>query len=200
MIIFGQRSAHLKSEVSRTAICPNCGTQGSVLFSVYRRHAHVFWIPTFPMGKVGASQCQHCKQTLKTSEMPEGLKNEYRRIKTGAKGPIWQFAGLGLFILLMVFAGFSSKRSSEQTREYIKVPAIGDVYKYKLDSKSYTTLKVTDVAGDSVFVSPNEYEINKRSRIYRIDKPENYAGYSYGISLGDLEAMHQSGEIFEVNR
>lgn len=200
MIIYGSRAVHLKTKQSKTAICPSCGTQGSLVFSVYRKHAHIFWIPLFPIGKKGASQCQHCKNVLKSKEMPEPLRRESDNLKSEAKGPIWQFAGLGLIALLIAFAGYASGKEKELEEEYIKSPQVGDVYEYKTETRSYSTMKIMSVSQDSVFVSPNEYEINKITKLYRIDKPENYSKLSYGISKNELKEMYDSGEILDINR
>ncbi|WP_299900212.1 zinc-ribbon domain-containing protein [uncultured Aquimarina sp.] len=112
MIIYGSKSVHLKSERSEISVCPNCGTQGSLVLSVYRRHAHIFWIPLFPIGKKGLSQCQHCKNVLYTKEMPLSIRKEYDLLKNKAKGPLWQFAGLGILIITIVCAAISVQLES----------------------------------------------------------------------------------------
>ncbi|WP_299435725.1 zinc-ribbon domain-containing protein [uncultured Aquimarina sp.] len=200
MIIYGSRAVHIKSEQSKTAICPSCSTQGSLTLSVFRRHAHIFWIPLFPIGKKGISQCQHCKNVLKTKEMPEPIRREYDILKNKTKGPIWQFAGLGILIVLIAWGSYASAENKKLAGEYIASPMNGDIYEYKIETRSYSTLKVIAVSRDSVFVSPNEYEISKKSRIFKINKPENYSEFSYGISIEKLKEMYDSGEIFDINR
>ncbi|GAA0713863.1 hypothetical protein GCM10009430_06210 [Aquimarina litoralis] len=109
MIIYGSKSVHLKSERSEMSVCPNCGTQGSLVLSVYRRHAHIFWIPLFPIGKKGLSQCQHCKNVLYTKEMPTPIRKEFNILKNKAKGPLWQFVGLAILLVAIVWAALSVK-------------------------------------------------------------------------------------------
>ncbi len=99
MIIYGSRATHLKSAESKTT-CPSCKTKGSLILSVWGRYAHVFWIPLFPIGKKGFSQCQHCKGVLETREMPEEIKREYKELKENCKAPIWQYIGLLIFIVI----------------------------------------------------------------------------------------------------
>lgn len=200
MIIYGSKAVHLKTASSKTATCPSCGTQGSLTFSVFRKHAHIFWIPLFPIGKKGVSQCQHCKNVLETKEMPEPIKREYENLKSETKGPIWQFAGLGLIAILIVWGTYASEEDKKQELKYIANPQKGDIYEYRIETGSYSTLKVVSVTNDSVFVSPNEYEIGKMSKIYKIDKPENYSDLSYGISKIKLNEMYNSGGIFDINR
>lgn len=200
MLIYGSKAVHLKSIQPRMTSCPSCGTQGSIVLSVYRKHAHIFWIPIFPIGKKGVSECKHCKNVLKSNEMSGAIKNEYVNLKNDAKGPVWQFAGLPILAILAMWIVYISGENKKLGLEYISAPVKGDVYEYIIKSGSYSTLKVINVSNDSVFVSPNEFEINKRSRIYKIDKPENYSELSYGISRNKLKEMYDSGEIFDVNR
>ncbi len=200
MIIYGTKAVHLKSEQSKTITCPNCETVGSVIVRVYRRHAHIFWIPLFPIGKKGVSQCQHCKNVLKTKEMPEPIKNAYHALKKETKGPIWQFTGLAIITALVIWGIYAEWKRKKLDMEYISAPRKGDVYEYKVDSGSYSTLKVLRLSNDSVFVSQNEYQISKKSGIHTIDKPENYSASMYGISKSELAQMYDSGAIFDVNR
>ncbi len=200
MVIYGWRSAHLRSTKSQTATCPSCATKGSTTISVFSRHAHIFWIPLFPFGKTGTTQCEHCKFAMKKKEMPEDIKNEYNNLKMDVKPPIWQFAGLVLFSFLVVWIIYTDREGKKMDQEYLAAPAIGDIYEYKTESGAYSTLKVMQVTSDSVMVSPNDYEIKKKSRIYKIDKKENYPEYSYGISKGDLKKMYDQKEIFDINR
>lgn len=109
MIIYGSKAVYVLSRRSKTCICPSCRTQGSIRLFVFRRHAHVFWIPLFPIGKKGMSQCEHCKKVLYTKEMPTPIKREYEILKSKAKGPIWQFTGLAILIVMVIWAFISVK-------------------------------------------------------------------------------------------
>jgi hypothetical protein len=200
MIIYGSKAVHLKSEQSVTATCPSCKTQGSVVISVYRKHAHIFWIPLFPIGKVGLSQCQHCKSVLKTKEMPDSIKSEYNVLKEQTKGPLWQFIGLGLIAFLIIWGSFANSNDKKQELEYISSPKAGDIYEYKIEAGKYSTIKVVDASKDSVFVIYNDYELNLMSQLYKIEKPENYSGAPCGISRNKLKEMYVSGEIFDIKR
>ena len=191
---------HLKTEQSETAICPSCGTQGSLTINIFRKHAHIFWIPLFPFGKKGVSQCEHCNNILEMKEMPDSLKREFENLKNETKGLIWQFTGLGIIAILIVWGNYVNGEDKKTELEYLKSPQIGDVYEYKIETGSYSTLKVVSVKNDSIFVSPNEYEISKMSKMYKIDKSENYSNLSYGVSINKIKEMYDSGEIFDINR
>ncbi len=200
MIIYGWRSAHLHTAKSQTAVCPSCNTKGSTIISVYSKHAHIFWIPLFPYGKTGVTECQHCKLVMKKKEMPDDIKSEYNNLKGDHKPHIWQYAGLLLISFLVVWFIYIGKQGKKMDQEYLVAPAIGDIYEFKTESGYYSTLKVMQVTADSVIVAPNDYEIEKKSRIYKIDKEENYPEYTYGISKTDLKKMYDSKEIYDINR
>lgn len=108
MIIYGSKAVHVKSTQPKTITCPSCGTKGSLVLSLYRKHAHIFWIPLFPIGKKGVSQCQHCKNVLEYKDMPAPIKEEFKILKSEAKGPIWQYAGLVLIAILIAWGGYAS--------------------------------------------------------------------------------------------
>lgn len=200
MIVYGTKAVNLHSKTSKTTTCPNCQTEGSITFHIFRKHAHIFWIPLFPIGKKGFSECAHCKNVLEPKEMPRNMQTEFNLIKSEARGPIWQFAGIGLFIVMMVWGAFASKQNKKLELEYLAAPAVNDVYEYKSESGNYSTMKVLEVTDDSIFVSPNLYESTKKSKVYKIDKEENYSDDIYGLSRYDLRSMYSSGEIFDINR
>ncbi len=200
MIIFGSGSAHVKTEKARNATCGNCKNQGTISFSVFRKHAHIFWIPMFPLHKTGASQCGHCQQVLKPNEMPEPLKREYQTFKTDVKGPIWQFSGLVLLACLIAFAGYSSRKDNDNTISYLARPAKGDIIEYRTETNQFSTMKVIEVMQDSILVSLNSYEIARSSKIHKIDKHENYADDYYTIAKTELQTMHSEGTLLDINR
>lgn len=200
MIIFGTRSAHIETKQLPTITCANCETTGSTMVSVYRRHIHIFWIPTLPIGKTGASHCQHCKQSLHATNMPEPLKREYQKVKNQSKGPIWQFSGLFVAVVLIVVAGFAANNDKKNNAAFLENPLIGDVYEYKIAPKQYSTMKVMEVSNDSLFMSLNDYEISKSSKIYKIDKPENYPQVTYGFSKKEIKELYLSKKIIDINR
>jgi hypothetical protein len=83
------------------------------------------------MRKIGESQCTHCKNVLEPDEMPEQLKREYESIKSVSKGPVWQFAGLGLIVILIVYGYYENGENKKLELQYLKTPLAGDVYSYK---------------------------------------------------------------------
>ena len=204
MIIHGINSVHLKTVHSRNGICPNCNSKGELSINIYRKHAHVFWIPMFPLWKVGNSECNHCKKVIRYKEMPENVKLEYYNVKVNTKGPIWQFSGLAIIFVLIFGLTAMSEISGESYRkkqlEIISFPMKGDVYEYVINTRRYTTLKIVDVFIDSIYFSPNIYETKSILKLYKIDKQENYSNEIYSISKETVKEMYTTGEIIGVKR
>lgn len=200
MIIYGSSAAHLKSVQSKTATCPGCKTKGSLVFSIFSRHAHVFWIPLFPFGKTGACQCPLCTYTAKVKEMPQDIRKEYDYIKYQTKTPLWQFIGSGFLLLLISLIVFTGETQKKKELEYITNPTVGDIYKYETEGNHYSTLKVIEINGDSIYLSPNNYETDKMTGIDEIDKEENYAEANYSVSKSDLKKIFDEGTIYAINR
>ncbi len=200
MIIYGSRSAHIGNIPSKSAKCENCNSERTITFNIFRRHAHIFWIPLFPIGKTGVAECSYCKQVLRKNEMPETLKREYVKARNIAKGPKWQYAGLFLILALFVFVGFSSKISRNNEAKYITEPLIGDVYSYKTETNQYSTMKVDSVSNDSVFVYLNNYEIGRKSKIYKIEKADRYSENTYAYSKKEIIALYEEKTIVSIDR
>ena len=200
MIFFGTGSANILSMITRNITCQHCKNDNTVYINIYRRHFHIFWIPVFPFTKGGSSYCTHCKEVLKPKEMPEKLKIQYKNIKGDAKGPLWQFSGLMLIACLIAFGIYSSGKNKENTKLFLLDPVVGDIYEYKADNGSYSTMKLKRITSDSLFLSLNNYEIDKRSRIYKIDKTENYPETTFGYSKREISLMEKNGIILEINR
>lgn len=108
LFFYGSKAPLLASERLNTATCPHCDNQGTLVNSVFGRYAHLFWIPLFPVGKPGITECTHCKYAMREKEMPEDVKREVFNLKETAKRPLWHFLGLGiigfLFGIPLLFA------------------------------------------------------------------------------------------------
>jgi hypothetical protein len=204
MIIFGSKAVHLKTVKCNLTNCTSCSTKGSINISVFRKHFHVFWIPMFPLWKTGVSECSHCKKVMRVKEMPDNLKLEFENLKGQSKGPIWQFSGLILLVVLILGVKTIQKNGSEkyqkEKQEYFASPMKGDVYEYVIKTGKYTTLKVVNISKDSISFLPNRYESNSIIRLSKINKVENYSDKPYSISKDKLKIMFNKGLIMGVQR
>ncbi|RPD40728.1 zinc-ribbon domain-containing protein [Chitinophaga barathri] len=198
MIIYGWKTTPLGYE-DLGAKCSSCGTMMSVQVFVYQKYAHIFWIPSFPIGKTGASNCSHCKQTLAPKEMPAELKLSYDGLKSRSKTPVWTFSGLIIFSLLVIWGVFAAKQSSAANAKMILAPQAGDIYEVKEGPSSYTLYKVASVQGDSVYILHNMYESNKRSGLSDLMKKE-FDTEPEVLLKSELMELFDKGTIDDIKR
>src|SRR5687767_980352 len=130
MIVFGTRVKLLGTKPT-TETCNNCGTQHSVQLSIFQKYAHVFWIPFFPLGKIAVSECNHCKQALRTNEFPPSTRLAYDNLKRESKTPLWMFSGLALVAVFVIFTSYESKQNHKKNAALIEAPAKGDLFEVK---------------------------------------------------------------------
>lgn len=200
MIFFGKKASVLRQDLLFGKKCPHCSAVGTTEMNVVAEYAHVYWIPFFPMGKKGISQCRQCKTVLEEKEMPTDLKTEYDLMRNEAKTPIWQFTGLGILGIVIVLGYFASKESDKNDLAYLNSPAVEDVYNYKIASGEYSLMRVASVNGDTVGVNLNTMQINKLTRIYKINKPENFDTSVVYFLKSQLLEMHDKGDLISVDR
>lgn len=203
MIIFGTRAVHLNTAILNKTTCESCNQTGTIRMSIFRKHFHLFWIPIFPVGKTGRSECTHCKLVQKPAEMSNALIQKYYELKTIAKGPIWQYLGIFLIIIFGIMANlndFKLTKTSDIEQQYISAPKEGDIYKIKFGEKRYSTLKVVGVSNDSVTISPNKLEINYSPGLNQIDDAINYSDSLFQLSRIQIQEMFDNRDIMVVVR
>lgn len=200
MIIYGRRGTHIGSVMPNSLICTNCNSTGTVTMSAFTNYAHIFWIPLFPFGKTVVSQCQHCKQVLNEKEMPSEFRTYLTELKGSTKTPVWTFAGLLLIGVLIGWGVYSSGKEAELNKALVADPKAGDVYEVKTETNNYTLYQVTEVMGDTVLFLANKFEISKSTKLYDIDKQENFETDTLFILKSALVEMFDKKEIVDVNR
>lgn len=200
MIFYGTNSSRLKDGQLPNVTCPNCKNQTSMTYTVFGKYAYIYWIPLFPMGKVNVLECNHCKRTYKLKELPEQIQRKFEIEKhTGV--PLKHFTGLAIILIGIGYLAYSGSKHKDDEAQFIKAPAIGDVYSILSESKGqYTTMKVTSVTQDSVYVVFNDYEIDKRSAIYKIDKDANYGDYIDGYTKEEIVSLYNEKSIYNIDR
>ena len=201
MVVFGSKATEVATEVIQDK-CSNCGTQNSVRMTVFQKYAHVFWIPFFPIGKTGLTQCSHCKQVLEKKEFPGYLRSSYEILKQKGKTPVWTFSGIILLFAFFILGGIVSKQREEKNLLLIASPQAEDIFEIKIEYKQYTLYKVEKIDGDTVFVLLNDYETNKRRGLkdLKIRRDESFSGESIPILKPDLKMMLDEGEIMDIER
>ncbi|WP_316804939.1 zinc-ribbon domain-containing protein [Pedobacter nototheniae] len=103
IFFFGTRNSTILTEKLADTSCTYCKEQDTVFITVFSSYFHIFWIPIFPVGKKYFSHCLHCKQTLSRNQMPFTYKDGIAEISKRAKVPLWQFIGLILISIPILF-------------------------------------------------------------------------------------------------
>lgn len=201
MIFYGTKASTIKNGQIINVDCPNCETNSSMIYSVFGKYAHIYWIPLFPIKKITVTECNNCKKTFEYKELPQAIQTKLDREKEkdGAKTPIWMFSGLFIIATLVAFGIYSSGETEKKEAEYLKAPKVGDIYRFESNPGFYSTMKVESILKDSLHVFINKVETNKTSGVDDIDKPENYSEI-YGYSKAEIIKMYKDKEIYEINR
>jgi hypothetical protein len=201
MIIYGTKAKLLKNEIAN-ASCPNCNTANSIQMNVFQRWAHIFWIPFFPIGKAGVSQCLHCKQVLKLKEMPASLRLSYDNLKAQTKTPVWTFSGIGVVIVIGIFAYIHCKQNAERVNRWVLTPKKNDVYRVKLKNDHYTLYKVDHVVGDTVYLALNKYETDREEGLSDMAAKGDtaYDLAQQGLPKSVLADMAKEDRILDIDR
>ena len=201
MIIYGSRAKQLAKETISES-CPHCQTPNSIDMYVFQRYAHVFWIPFFPVGKTGASQCGHCKQVLKLRQMPSSLRIAYDNVAARTKTPYWTFALSAIIAALIINGIIQSGMHDARTSKLVQAPQPGDILEVKKGAEIYTLYKVADVRSDSFSVYPLMYSVTKQSGLSKLESGQ-YAQYSEERKMYPRELLSvllHKGEILDVIR
>ena len=201
MIFYGTKASTIKNGQIINVDCPNCETNSSMIYSVFGKYAHIYWIPLFPIKKIIFTECNNCKKTFEYKELPQAIQTKLDREKEkdGTKTPIWMFSGLFIIAILVAVGIYYSGETEKHEAEYLKTPKVGDIYRFESNPGFYSTMKVEKVLKDSLHVFINKVETNKTSGINDIDKPENYSEI-YGYSKAENRKMYKDKEIYEINR
>ena len=195
MIIYGYREATLQTKVFEDDICEHCGQKGNIACTVYSRHAHVMWIPLFPIGKRKVTQCLHCgNEYNKLSEAPLNLQNQIREFSRTQKAPFWQWVGLLLFTGLILSNLFANYRETRNTKKYMEYPDYRDVYCFKYDD-GYSLMYVVDFRDDSICFLDNNYVASKKSMV----KDLHWMDY-YNLDTIYLFSRDQLKELYYIDK
>lgn len=202
MIFYGTKASNIKNGQIINVDCPHCETNTSMIYSVFGKYAHVYWIPFFPIGRVTVAECANCKRTYEYSELTPQIQTKLQREKEkeGAKTPIWMFSGLGIVAVLICIGIYSSGQTEKEEAEYLKNPKAGDVYEMKIENGHFSTARVDKVDKDSVYVTLNDYETDKSSGISEIDVAKNYTIFKVSLSKKMVQNLYEKDSIFAINR
>ena len=201
MIIYGSRATQVAKEAISEP-CPHCQSNNALDMFVFQRYAYLFWIPFFPAGKTGASQCTHCKQVLKLKEMPSSLRSAYINLAAKKKAPLWTFAGTALAGLLIIGGLRQSGGHDARISQLLNAPQMGDILEVKQSAGVYTLYKIAGVQADSVAILPSLQSVDKESGLTRLEseKGDQFSGEPKVYSRENLSVMAHAGKILDVIR
>ena len=200
MIIFGHNTRLINMQSTPKVQCQNCEETGYIKMSRYVKYFHLFWIPVFPYSTSGLCQCDNCETILDFEEMSRNTQKNFNQFKEFARLPIWSFAGVILISLLISWIVVSEIRKDNLTKEYAESPKKGDVCYIKKATMSFSTVRVTEVFGDSILINFNDYVTDRQSNLKDLDGSSNYSQDTITISKKYLIGMLKSEQIIQIIR
>lgn len=199
MIFFGTSSSTIKNGKLNFVKCPHCENEVTMNYTVFGRYAHLYWIPFFPVGKEIILESSHCRSTYKLKDLDQKTKDRFQQEieKYPAKTPVFHFSAAITLALVVGFAFYMTNKKDDETLEYAKNPKVGDVYHYETPELKdhFSTLKITKITKDSIFVMLNRMEIDSKSSIDKILDEDNYV-YPAAYSKGEMKGKTKDLEIF----
>lgn len=202
MIFFGTKASTIKNGQIININCPHCETNSSMIYSVFGKYAHIYWIPFLPYKKITLTECTNCKKTFEYKELPENIKTKIDREKerNPVKIPIWMFSGLFILVGIISFGFYNSYQNDINDAEYIKNPKVGDVYYIKMTDREFTTARVDKTTRTEIYLTNNDYIIDLESDIDEIDKNENYTKYKDTINFIQIQEAFKDNLIISIKR
>lgn len=201
MIIYGWKSTDLKKSPELGEACVKCGkhtTQVAVTASYF----HVFWIPVFPYRKTYEVDCSSCNYIARPNELPEKARRSAKSLKRSVRAPLYMYSGIILIILAIAYVSYNIKATEQQYLDYIDNPQANDIYHlYKEDEPTeykYSLWKVTEVAGDTVYVSPNSFQYNFIPS--KLEDEDGFFDVQYIMNKSDVRDLFEEDVIRQVDR
>lgn len=201
MLIYGTHYTPL-AEGRLPSPCTHCGKEGTISLAIEKAYLHVFFIPFCPKGRVGASTCSHCKQTLGWDEMPDNYRAGMMALGSTVRNPWWHWSGL---VLLMAFIGFLVYLfigDAAREAERVQYPHVGDVWSIKQDAQEYTVWRVIAVDSNTVTYQPHTMISDriKGLKELRTDHAGEYDTVRVTIPRARVLSLHESDTLMMVVR
>ena len=201
MIFYGTNAKNIKNGKVINVQCPNCEQNTSMTYSVFGKYAHIYWVPFIPYKKISITECDSCKKTFESGELPQNivqkLKQNYERDKP--KYPVWMYSGASILAGIIIFTVFMNMKMKDDEAIYIKEPKICDLYHYKTESGNYSLMKVQEITKDSIILLVNEMETNLMSGVNEINLKKHFKEI-YGFSRKEIQDLYNEQKIYEINR
>jgi hypothetical protein len=195
LFIFGKRTARIGRYIDEDHICYPCKSYDREIL-VYQPYFHFCFIPVFPIGRRQFEM--HCRNCGDDTRLDSVLNVYVSRVKT----PFYLFSALILSAGLAIFWFYWDKNNQKQKIEFVKNPAVGDVYtimKAENNDSRYYFLRIMDLKGDSLLLLHNNLDYGGFVSSFAAD---DYFVKEDTLILKrkQLLDMLNSAEIFSVER
>lgn len=115
--------------------------------------------------------------------------------------PHWNWAGVGVALLLALGGLGSSIRETHTDEVLLTSPRAGDIYTVRSGPAAmYSLLKVRQVSGNSVELLANNYQTDVDSPISSLNEPARYGTEPIVLTRLDLQIMRRKGQLTDVDR
>lgn len=206
IFIFGRRKVRIKKYDDYHIKCDTCNSCGQ-RFSVYQEYFHLFFIPVFPSGiKTITSVCLQCNDSFNREK-----RNHYLSI---TRTPFYLYAGIILFVGLIVFLVIANLATQKQKEEYVAHPKVNDVYLIRQDEEKstiYYFLKIKNIDVDTVELLHSNFQYKRfvsemddsdyfvRDDVFRVLKSDLKRDLDDGI-INAVERDYKNSSRFSVEK
>lgn len=161
-----------------------------------------FFIPLFPIGKIGILICSNCNNEIKKKHFDTSTLTEYTTLKLISKTPKWTFFGTPFLVALLIYLVLLIKNNNENILRYVNNPQKGDVYEIKIKHKEYTLYLIENIKGDTIYFLKSLYETNKMSGLNDIKEKgkQAYSSEIFYILKPNLVEMREKNIIIDIHR
>ncbi len=194
-VIYGKRTARIRKYVNHQQSCINCRSFNHEI-NVYRDYFHLYFIPVFALGEKRAEiKCKDCGVPFFSSE----IQDEYQK---KSRTPIYLYTILILFVGLVIFLINANLNTQKEKALFIANPAVGDVYRIRIDSNNttrYFFLRIANITSDTVTAYHSNLEYSKF--ITQLHKEDFFVKDDVlYFTKQDLKQMLERMEINSVER
>lgn len=156
MIIYGTGTKDLGTKKLSGAKCSNCQSSNMHIHGA-ARYFSLFWIPVFPFSKKLVVFCDDCQRVFNKKELDTSTKDKLGFEKKSFKIPTTLFSGVMIIAAFVLYALYDGYQKNQSLGKELKSLSAGQVIVFSESSNSYSFGKVSEVAGDTIFINFSNY-------------------------------------------
>jgi len=198
ILFYGVRSRKLAA-APVSGDCQVCGNRACQEMNLMLRYVHVFWLPIFPIGKKAVITCQQCQSRTEKASFTELQLEQLNELRNTHRTPAQYYIGIIILTLLVLYGIWISNQRSQRNASWLQSPLPGDIYEIRMSADEYSLLKVHQRSGDTVLLQFSDLMSNKRTGLRKLYL-NGFKGDTTRLTLHQLKAMHDDGEIVDVKR